>query len=162
MNLFKLKEENTMLKRSFLSKAAALTIAASTLFSVPVMAAPSEDADIANGIQKTVTVTEDGKTVIEGMVANPYGIRDDGIAPYWLAQGPLYQYPAEGGEWEYGFWNLKVRSYYTVDRCHGSTVELDGKQSRSVDTAAGYQSIAEKWAVQSPSGDDRYYYRVCD
>lgn len=80
----------------------------------------------------------------------------------WLAQGPLTQYPREGGTWTYGFWKLKVRSYYTVDRDHGSTVILNGKKSRSVDTAAGRKSIAEKWAVQTPKADDRYYYRICN
>ena len=75
---------------------------------------------------------------------------------------PITQYPAEGGTWEYGFWDAKVRSYYTVDRCHGSTVVLNGNTVRSVDTAAGETSIAEKWALQWPSHDDRYYYRVCD
>lgn len=84
------------------------------------------------------------------------------VRPTWLAYGPIIQYPAEGGTWEYGFWDAKVRSYYTVDRCHGSTVVLNGNTVRSVDTAAGEKSIAEKWAVQWPSHDDRYYYRVCD
>lgn len=84
------------------------------------------------------------------------------VRPTWLAYGPITQYPAEGGTWEYGFWDAKVRSYYTVDRCHGSTVVLNGNTVRSVDTAAGEKSIAEKWAVQWPSHDDRYYYRVCD
>lgn len=84
------------------------------------------------------------------------------VRPTWLAYGPITQYPAEGGTWEYGFWDAKVRSYYTVDRCHGSTVVLNGNTVRSVDTAAGEKSIAEKWAVQWPSHDDRYYYRVCN
>ena len=84
------------------------------------------------------------------------------VRPTWLAYGPITQYPAEGGAWEYGFWDAKVRSYYTVDRCHGSTVVLNGNTVRSVDTAAGEKSIAEKWAVQWPSHDDRYYYRVCN
>ena len=150
-----------MFKKSLLSKTFALTLAASTIFCVPAMAANNENSDAANGIQKTI-ITEDGRTVIEGMVANPYGVRDDGIAPLLLAYGPLYQYPSEGGIWEYGFWNTKVRSYYTVDRCHGSTVELNGLQNRSVDTAAGKTSIAEKWAVNIPGSNDRYYYRVCD
>lgn len=79
------------------------------------------------------------------------------VRPTWLAYGPITQYPAEGGTWEYGFWDAKVRSYYTVDRCHGSTVVLNGNTVRSVDTAAGEKSIAEKWAVQWPSHDDRYY-----
>ena len=59
------------------------------------------------------------------------------VRPTWLAYGPITQYPAEGGTWEYGFWDAKVRSYYTVDRCHGSTVVLNGNTVRSVDTAAG-------------------------
>lgn len=84
------------------------------------------------------------------------------VRPTWLAYGPITQYPAKGGTWEYGFWDAKVRSYYTVDRCHGSTVVLNGNTVRSVDTAAGEKSIAEKWAVQWPSHDDRYYYRVCN
>lgn len=84
------------------------------------------------------------------------------VRPTWLAYGPITQYPAEGGTWEYGFWDAKVRSYYTVNRCHGSTVVLNGNTVRSVDTAAGETSIAEKWALQWPSHNDRYYYRVCD
>jgi len=84
------------------------------------------------------------------------------ISRKWLAPGPITQYPNEGGTWQYGFWNAKVRSYYTVDRCHGSTVELNGNQTRSVDTVAGKTSIAELWAVQYPTHVDRYYYRVCD
>ena len=54
------------------------------------------------------------------------------VRPTWLAYGPITQYPAEGGTWEYGFWDAKVRSYYTVDRCHGSTVVLNGNTVRSV------------------------------
>ncbi|TKI69143.1 hypothetical protein FC756_09690 [Lysinibacillus mangiferihumi] len=84
------------------------------------------------------------------------------ISRKWLARGPITQYPNEGGTWQYGFWNAKVRSYYTVDRCHGSTVELNGNQSRSIDTRAGERSIAELWAVQHPRHVDQYYYRVCD
>ena len=84
------------------------------------------------------------------------------VRPTWLAYGPFSQCRAVGGTWEYGFWDAKVRSYYTVDRCHGSTVVLNGNTVRSVDTAAGEKSIAEKWAVQWPSHDDRYYYRVCN
>ncbi|MGE7841106.1 lactococcin 972 family bacteriocin [Lysinibacillus sp. NPDC093712] len=86
----------------------------------------------------------------------------EGVSRKWLAPGPITQYPNEGGTWQYGFWNAKVRSYYTVDRCHGSTVELNGNQSRSVDTVAGKTSIAELFAVQYPTHVDRYYYRVCD
>lgn len=84
------------------------------------------------------------------------------VTPYWLAPGEHTQYPNEGGTWTYGFWNVKVRSYYTVNRCHGSTVILNGKAVRSVDTIAGEKSIAEKWALNYWGNDDEYYYRVCD
>ena len=84
------------------------------------------------------------------------------ISRKWLAPGPITQYPNEGGTWEYGFWDVKVRSYYTVDRCHGSTVNLNGNVSRSAETRAGKKSIAELWAVQLPTHNDRYYYWVCD
>ena len=79
----------------------------------------------------------------------------------WLNPGPSYQYPSNGGTWEYGFWNVKVRSYYTVNRCHGSSVRLNGNLVRSVDTAKNKKSIAEKTAVNTPGGDDQYYYRTC-
>ena len=96
---------------------------------------------------------------IDPITVQPIGASGGEIVrPTWLAYGPITQYPAEGGTWEYGFWDAKVRSYYTVDRCHGSTVVLNGNTVRSVDTAAGEKSIAEKWAVQWPSHDDRYYY----
>lgn len=78
-----------------------------------------------------------------------------------LAYGPIYQYPASGGTWQYGFWNARVRSYYTVNKCHGSTVKLDGRVSRSPDTRAGATSIAHLWAVQYPWANDEYYYRTC-
>ena len=115
-----------------------------------VMAATSDAANSDPIITKTVTETVAG-TVTEGE-----------ITPSWLAPGPIYQYPSAGGTWCYGFWVLKVRSYYTVDRCHGSTVKLNGKISRSADTAPGKTSLAELWAVQTPGGNDEYYYRVCD
>lgn len=79
----------------------------------------------------------------------------------WLNYGPITQYPSAGGVWEYGFWNAGVRSYYTVNRCHGSTVELNGSRVRSADTAAGRKSIADKFAYQNRYHDDRYYYRTC-
>lgn len=88
------------------------------------------------------------------------GGNSEGVETCWLASGPKRQYPSEGGTWEYGFWNAKVRSYYTVKRFHGSTVKLDSKISRSVNTASGKKSIAELWAIQSNS-KDRYFYRVC-
>lgn len=84
------------------------------------------------------------------------------ITPYWLAPGAHTQYPSQGGKWTYGFWDAKVRSYYTVNRCHGSSVKYNGGVFRSVDTIAGKKSIAEKWAVNLPGSKDEYYYRVCD
>ena len=90
-----------------------------------------------------------------------FGSATPGPAAAWLAPGPIHQYPAEGGEWQYGFWNAKVRSYYNVGQCHGTTVVLDGSAVRSVDTAAGYWSIAEKYATNWWGADDAYYYRVC-
>lgn len=85
-----------------------------------------------------------------------------GVSPAILAWGQHTQYPSEGGTWEYGFWNVKARSYYTVDRSHGSTVKVNDRESRSVDTASGYQSVAEVWAGNLPGQEDHYYYRVCD
>ena len=140
------------MKKTLFAKLMAMSMTASMLLVSPVTAA-SNDAE--KGIVKKTYETEHG-TVIEGMISGS----SEGIATCALAYGPLYQYPSEGGTWEYGFWNAKVRSYYTVSRNHGSTVKLDGKQSRSVDTASGKKSIAELWAVQSFS-NDQYFYRVC-
>lgn len=82
------------------------------------------------------------------------------VQPAWLGYGPITRYPAEGGTWQYGFWNAKVRSNYTVNRCHGSTVKLNKKTNRSINTAAGKTSYAEIWTAQH-DGDDKYYYRLC-
>ena len=79
-----------------------------------------------------------------------------------LANGKHTQYPQEGGEWVYGFWDLKVRSYYTVDKCYGSTVEYNGKATKSIDTYPGEKSIAQKYALNLPGSSDAYYYRLCD
>lgn len=138
--------------KSLGAKVLALGIVVTSLFvtSVTAMAVTNNSIQDEPAVMKTITVTEVG-TVTEGE-----------IVPLWLAIGPIIQYPNEGGTWEYGFWSAKVRSYYTVDRCHGSTVVLNGNIVRSVDTAPGKKSIAEKWAVQYPTHDDRYYYRVCD
>ena len=54
----------------------------------------------------------------------------------------------------------KVRSYYTVNRCHGSTVKVDNREHKSIDTAPDYPSIVELYAGDV-GGVDRYYYRVC-
>lgn len=83
-------------------------------------------------------------------------------SPQWMAPGRNVQRPHEGGTWEYGFWDAHVRSYYTVNRCHGSTVNhSSGRSSRSADTAAGQRSVAHVWALNTPSSNASYYYRVC-
>lgn len=91
-----------------------------------------------------------------------FGVASPGGVGAWLtAEGIETRYPSTGGKWEYGFINAKVRSYYTVNQCHGSSVRYNGSLSRSVDTAGGYKSIAEKWAYQHRTATDEYYYRVC-
>ncbi|MGV3325608.1 lactococcin 972 family bacteriocin, partial [Rothia sp. 11254D007CT] len=66
------------------------------------------------------------------------------IAPLWTALGMKSQHPDEGGTWEYGFQNAKVRSYYTVNKCHGSTVrDGAGRESRSVNTASGHEAYSK-------------------
>lgn len=98
----------------------------------------------------------------EKTIQTEYGTMTEGeIVPCWLAYGPITRYPAEGGTWEYGFWDARVRSYYTVNRLHGSTVILNGESNRSIDTAAGKKSIAHIWTIQH-NGDDQYFYRICD
>lgn len=147
-----------MLNKKFLfTTLAAVSMASSMMLATPVMAATNDagDKDAQNGIVKTTYEDKNG-TWTEGMI----GGNPEGVETCWLANGPKRQYPSEGGTWEYGFWHAKVRSYYTVKRCHGSTVKLDSKTSRSVNTASGKKSIAELWAIQSNS-KDRYFYRVC-
>lgn len=75
------------------------------------------------------------------------------VRPTWLAYGPITQYPAEGGTWEYGFWDAKVRSYYTVDRCHGSTVVLNGNTVRSVLEIVGLQGREKDKALVLSGGE---------
>ncbi|MEV8373533.1 lactococcin 972 family bacteriocin [Kribbella sp. NPDC056861] len=79
----------------------------------------------------------------------------------WLHVGIETRKPAEGGTWKYGFENVKVRSYYTVSGCHGSSVKLNGDLVRSINTASNQKSIAEKSAINTPGADDAYYYRTC-
>ncbi len=84
----------------------------------------------------------------------------------WVSVGARTQYPSDGGTWQYGFWDAKLRSYYTVNRCHGSTVVkyIDGREtnrSRSIDTSSGRTSIAEIGTLNSPGLEARYYYRTC-
>lgn len=72
------------------------------------------------------------------------------------------QYPAEGGTWEYGNGVTSAWSYYTVDRCHGSSItRTDGTLVvRSIDTAAGKTSNAYTNHAPWTTGY-RFYYRVC-
>lgn len=99
---------------------------------------------------------EDSDTLVLVNSTDGYGLQ-----PQWVNPGAHIQHPAEGGVWKYGFWDLYFRSYYTVTRCHGSTVAEGGRVSRSVNTASGYQSIAQLWGLNSPHANPAYYYRVC-
>lgn len=60
-----------------------------------------------------------------------------------ISQSSHIQHPIEGGTWEYGHWDWHIRSYYTVGKCHGTTVKAWGRTARSIDTDRGYKSIAE-------------------
>ena len=87
-------------------------------------------------------------------------------ASAWESVGLKTQYPSSGGTWQYGFSNAALRSYYTVGKCHGSTVQkLDNgtivQTSRSIDTAGGRTSIAEIGTLNYPALDGYYYYRTC-
>lgn len=70
------------------------------------------------------------------------------------------QYPAEGGTWTYGLdtWTPTASSKYLVNRCHGSTVKTSYGEVRSVNTASGKWSVAQKTANY---WGNSYYYRVC-
>jgi hypothetical protein len=101
------------------------------------------------------------KSVIAGtaMVLTAMGAASPAMA--WLHPGSSTQSPSTGGTWEYGFWNAKARSYYTVSKAHGSTVVVNGDTVRSACTGSGFKSIAEKYAVNYPGATDEYYYRTC-
>lgn len=90
-----------------------------------------------------------------------FSLVNAGRADAWLHPGKETRHPSTGGTWEYGFWNAQVRSYYTVNKRHGSSVALNGSLQRSLCTAPGSRSIAEKYAINSPGATDRYYYRLC-
>ncbi|GIG41587.1 lactococcin 972 family bacteriocin [Cellulomonas phragmiteti] len=94
-------------------------------------------------------------------VALPAGAAPGGALPTWLSAGSKTQYPSAGGTWNYGFWNAYVRSYYTVNKCHGSSVSYNGSLVRSVNTASGQKSIAEKFGLNYWDATDAYYYRTC-
>lgn len=97
------------------------------------------------------------------LVISVFSLANPNHAAAWLHPGPTTQYPLAGGEWTYGFWDAMACSYYYhPDRCHGSTVVVDGGAVRSQDTPPGYTSAAEKGALNFPWSDDAYYYRLCD
>lgn len=108
-----------------------------------------------------------GKFMAVGVAATGLSVAGPVLAAQaWESVGLKTQYPSSGGVWQYGFENLMLRSYYTVNKCHGSTVQkLENgsvvKTSRSVDTAAGKRSIAEIGTINYASMDGRYYYRTC-
>ncbi len=89
------------------------------------------------------------------------GLANANKAEAWLNRGPDYAYPSVGGTWQYGFWNVRARSNYIVNRRHGSTVKVDNRTSRSICTRGGRWSLASTWAVDYPGAWDRYYYRLC-
>lgn len=108
-----------------------------------------------------------GKSMVVGVAAVGLSVAGPVLAAQaWESVGLKTQYPSSGGTWQYGFENVKLRSYYTVNKCHGSTVQkLENgsvvNTSRSVDTASGRKSIAEISTVNYASMDGRYYYRTC-
>ncbi len=86
-----------------------------------------------------------------------------GAAPAmaYLHLGSETRYPSSGGTWKYGFWDAKVRSYYTVNQNHGSSVIYNGDLTRSICTASGQTSVATDYAINTPGATDEYYYRTC-
>lgn len=71
------------------------------------------------------------------------------------------QYPAEGGQWNYGL-TAGVHAYsdyYHPSQCHGSSVYNDWGNNRSIDTAGGQWATSALGA--SPWTHNSYYYRVC-
>ncbi|MCS6711600.1 hypothetical protein JSY14_06005 [Brachybacterium sp. EF45031] len=87
-------------------------------------------------------------------------------ASAWESVGLKTRYPSVGGTWQYGFSNAALRSYYTVNKCHGSSVQKteNGKivnTSRSINTASGKKSIAEIATLNYASLDGNYFYRTC-
>lgn len=101
------------------------------------------------------------KTAIASTVLAAITLSGAAPAMAYLHIGSETRYPSTGGTWVYGFWDAKVRSYYTVNRNHGSSVIYNGDLARSVCTASGQRSVAEKWAINSPGATDEYYFRTC-
>jgi len=101
------------------------------------------------------------KTALAGTALIAMTIGGAAPAMAWLHPGQETRYPSTGGTWQYGFWNAKVRSYYTVNKSHGSSVNYNGNLTRSICTASGQKSVAEAWAINTAGASDTYYYRTC-
>ncbi|KAA8815930.1 hypothetical protein EMB92_08265 [Bifidobacterium callitrichos] len=128
-------------KASRIKKLAVVLLTCVSMTFIPVASASAAELDVI------VPTSENGEYEIQPLWLNP--------------EGKHTQYPAQGGVWEWGFWNVKIRSYYTHStRVHGSSVSLNGSTVRSIDTARGKRSIAEKYAVNYWGNNDAYYYRV--
>lgn len=90
-----------------------------------------------------------------------FSVLNPGTAMAWLHPGAETVYPGSGGKWTYGYWNGEARSYYTVNKRHGSSVNVNGRYVRSVCTASGRTSDADVYAVNTAGAHDYYYYRLC-
>lgn len=76
-----------------------------------------------------------------------------------VANAYTTQYPVEGGTWQYGHDpGTTASSKYVVNRCRGSTVRTMFGEMKSVNTAAGQWSVAQKTANAYKNS---YFYRVC-
>lgn len=160
---------NTRIGETYHVHRSPLTVAvavAALTFGVGATATASVTADPEN----TVVSSEHNIVVQETpqgrQVQSPYhflgrSANDGEVSPQWLTPSRHTQYPSDGGTWTYGFWNARVRSYYLVDRCHGSSAAFNDSVARSADTAPGKTSVATKWAVNSPTNNDQYWYRTC-
>lgn len=130
-------------RKSIVGLGASLALGVSFLFA-PAFAQAADDSDSVGNFGMSGRILE-----------------EPAITTTWVHDGDHIQYPYQGGIWRYGRWNGKYRSYYKVNRCHGSTVILGSKSFRTVDTASGRWSSAEISAWNSPGADPHYYYRVC-